>query len=414
MARLLLLMPKSTYRAEAFLEGAARAGLEARVGSDVCRVLHERWATGALPLRFDDPEQAAAEVVEGCRRAPVDAIVPVTDAAVPVAALASARLGLPGNPPRSAEAARNKRLLREALAAAGVPQPAFETVRLGDEPAARAARAPSPCVLKPALLSGSRGVIRADDAAGFEAAFHRIARLLRAERGFAPEGDRDTVLIERYVPGHEVALEGLLSEGRLRALALFDKPDPMEGPLFEETLLLTPSRLDDAVQERVRVTAEAAARALGLRTGPVHAELRVHQGEPVVIEVAARTIGGLCGRALRFAGGDVSLEELVLRHAAGQDVSQLALPPVASGVMMIPIPKPGVLEGIEGIDRARAVEHVQDVVIGAPIGTKLVPLPEAADYLGFVFARADAPAQVERALRDAHAALRFRIARTLT
>ncbi len=421
MPRVLLLLPKSSYRAQPFLDGAASAAVEVRVASDVCHVLHEAWGTGALTVDFDAPEEAARRIAEACAHDPVDAIVPVTEATALVAALASERLGIPANAPRAAYAARNKRALREALLAAGVPQPAFRVASLDDDPARVAALLPPPCVVKPVLLSASRGVIRADDAPAIVAALARIAAIVASpDLGGLRDADRRAVLVEQFVAGPEVALEGLLTDApggaQLRTLALFDKPDPLDGPYFEETIYVTPSRLPAATQERVRAVAEAAARAMGLRTGPVHAELRLRGGDaPCVIEIAARSIGGLCARTLRFDAG-MSLEELVVRHAVGEDVGARvpASPREASGVMMIPVPAPGVLEEIDGVSDAAAVAGIEDVVIGAPIGTRLVPLPEGGSYLGFLFARGATPAAVEASLRAAHAKLRFRVAVALS
>jgi biotin carboxylase len=421
MARVLLLLPKSSYRAQPFLDGAARAGVSVRVASDVCHVLHEAWGSGALTVDFDAPEAAALRIAEACAAEPVDAIVPVTDATALVAALAAERMGLAANAPAAAYAARNKRALREALAAAGVPQPAFHVASLDDDRVCIAARAFRPCVVKPVLLSASRGVIRADDPDAVIAALARIdAILAMPDLGGIEDADHRTVLVEAFVEGPEVALEGLLTRtpspggATLRTLALFDKPDPLDGPYFEETIYVTPSRLPPATQERIRVVAEAAARAMGLCTGPVHAELRLQGGDtPVVIEIAARSIGGLCGRALRF-DADMSLEEIVVRHAVGEEVSARALSAGASGVMMLPVPAPGVLEEVTGVDDARAVPGIEDVVIGAPTGTKLVPLPEGGSYLGFLFARGETPAAVEAALREAHAKLGFRVAVALS
>jgi biotin carboxylase len=414
MQRVLLLLPKTSYRIEAFTEGAARAGAEVVLASDACHVLAGEWRTGALTVDFDAPGEAAARVVEACRARPVAAIVPLTEAGALVAALASEQLGLSHNAPSAAYAARNKRALREALARGGVTQPSWIQASLDEPHEAIAARVTYPCVAKPVLLSASRGVIRADDPSALVAALGRIRAIVDLPELFkVHDPDRHTVLVEQFVPGPEVALEGVLTRGSLATLALWDKPDPLDGPYFEETIYVTPSRWPDAIVERTRSAVEQAARAMGLTTGPVHAEVRLAGGEiPFVLEVAARSIGGLCGRALRFPGG-MSLEELVVRHALGEDVTG-ARSEGASGVMMIPIPEAGVLEEVSGVDAARGVDGIEDVVIGAPPGTKLVPLPEGGSYLGFLFARAASPAAVERALREAHARLAFRVARALT
>jgi biotin carboxylase len=315
------------------------------------------------------------------------------------------------NPLAAARATRDKRVMRELLARAGVPSPAFTTVRLDEDPAAAARRVRYPCVLKPRVLSASRGVIRADDPAGFAAAFARIRAILRAPEVAALGEGTDGLVVEEFVPGAEVALEGLLEVGRLRPLALFDKPDPLDGPYFEETIYVTPSRWPAAVQVAVTEVTARAARALGLTDGAVHAELRLSPGpggtrEPVMLEIAARSIGGLCGRTLRFGTG-LSLEELILRRALGRPVESLERERAAAGVMMIPIPRGGVLDEVRGLDEARAVPDVEDVTISLHKGQDVVPLPEGSQYLGFIFARAADPARVEAALREAHRHLHF-------
>jgi biotin carboxylase len=368
--------------------------------------------TQTLPLPFCEPERAAAQLAaEVAGRVPA-AVVGVDDQTAVIAARASALLGLPHNPVEAVESARDKLLARTRLRAAGLPGPDFEVVERDLSPSALRAlaqRVRYPCVLKPLVLSASRGVIRADEPASFGAAFTRLAALLGspavAERR-DPQLSR--VLIEDYLPGPEVALEGLLEHGRLRPLALFDKPDPLEGPFFEETLYITPSRHPPALQREVEEMAARAAQALGLRHGPVHAELRLTPQGPRVVEVAARSIGGLCSRTLRFGTG-TSLEELILRHALGLVEAQ-PREQRAAGVMMLPIPKRGVLKEVLGLEQARRVPSVEEVVITAPLDEELVPLPEGSSYLGFAFARGQAPEEVERALRQAHAELRFELA----
>jgi ATP-grasp domain/L-amino acid ligase C-terminal domain 2 len=214
--------------------------------------------------------------------------------------------------------------------------------------------------------------------------------------------------VEDFVAGREVAVEGLLTAGRLRVLALFDKPDPLNGPFFEETIYVTPSRLRREDQARVAAVTGQAASALGLTEGPIHAELRLNDAGAWPIEVAGRSIGGLCSRMLRFGTG-MSLEELILRRALGQGVEEIAREERAGAVMMIPIPRAGRLESVEGLDEARSVPGIEEVTVSAHAGQRLVPLPEGSRYLGFLFSRADTPERAEAALREAHGRLRFRI-----
>ncbi|MGH7425348.1 MAG: ATP-grasp domain-containing protein, partial [Candidatus Methylomirabilales bacterium] len=306
-------------------------------------------------------------------------------------------------------AARSKYRMREVLAAAGAPSPRFAVFSIDDDPGVVAGRVNFPCVVKPLFLSASRGVIRANDPVEFVAAFHRLAAILRRPEVAAQGGPfARQVLVETYIPGVEVAVEGLLSRGRLGVLAIFDKPDPLEGPFFEETIYVTPSRLPDSVQQSiVSCTAQAVA-ALGLEHGPIHAELRVNDQGPWILEVAPRSIGGLCSRALRF-GEDISLEELILRHAMGLETGSLVRERQAAGVMMIPIAQAGILKEVRGHPEAQKVEGIEEIRLTVPVGTEVVPLPEGSRYLGFIFARAETPERVEAALREAHRRLEFMI-----
>ncbi|MGH9183959.1 MAG: ATP-grasp domain-containing protein [Acidimicrobiales bacterium] len=400
MPRVLLLLPTATYRAGDFLRAASALGVEVVIGSEEAQALAGSMGDRALTVPLDRPEEAADAVVERARRHPLDAVVAVDDQGVVVAALVAARLGWAHNPPDAVAATRDKASMRARLAAAGVAQPAFRVAGPGADLGRLATEVGLPCVVKPVSLSGSRGVIRADDPAGAVAAGDRVRAIL-ADAG---EGRDASLLVEAYVPGVEVAVEGLLGRGRLEVLALFDKPDPLEGPYFEETIYVTPSRLAPEAQAAVVAAAAAAAAALGVVEGPVHAEVRLAGSEAVVLELAARSIGGLCSRALRFGAG-VSLEELILRHALGLPLDGLAREPAASGVMMIPIPATGVLEDVRGVDAARAVPGVVGAEITITRGRLVRALPEGDRYLGFLFARGETPEEVEGALRDAHARL---------
>jgi len=330
-----------------------------------------------------------------------------------LAALAAERLHIPFHPPAAVEACRSKYLSRERFRAAGLNVPSYCRVPLAADPLQAAGRAPFPCVLKPLGLSGSRGVIRADNEPEFVAAFERIRRLLGSIEIRMRRDEQDRFIqVEEFIPGREFAIEGIVTDGVLRTLALFDKPDPLDGPFFEETIYVTPSRESGAVQREIVETAGRAVAALGLTHGPVHAELRWNERGAWMLEAAPRPIGGLCARALRFSGG-LSLEELILRHALGEDVSGYHLDGPATGVMMIPIPRAGIYEDVAGLDRARAIGGIEDVVISAERGQTLEPLPEGSSYLGFIFARGAGPVDVEAALRSAHSLLEFKIATAL-
>jgi biotin carboxylase len=410
---LLLLVPTTSYRLDDFRAAAKRLGVPLVVGSDRCHRIEETFGAdeSLLSLDYRRPARAAVQIARAAKERPIRGIVAASDPTAVIAALAGERLGLRRNPPVAARRAANKHALRLAFAEAGVPQPAFALHALDADPEAVAAAAPYPCVLKPLLFSASRGVIRADDPAGFVAAWRRIERLLhhtRFERRAREEGEARQLLVERFVPGPEVAVEGLLREGRLETLAFFDKPDPLDGPFFEETLYVTPSRHPEALQAAAIARVADACRALGLAEGPIHAELRLSPEGPVVLEVAARSIGGLCSRTLRFGAG-VSLEEVLVAHAMGLPLASLRREQQAAGVMMLPIPRAGILHGVGGREDARAVPGVEDVVVTVPAGREVVPLPEGDSYLGFLFARAERPDEVERALREAHRRLRIDI-----
>jgi biotin carboxylase len=409
MARLLLLLPTRTYRTQAFVDAARKLGVDLVCASERPSTLEELAPDTLLTVDFADLDATAARVAEWSGPRPLDAVVGVDDLTTTAAAAIAERLGLRASPLAAVTAARNKYEMRQCLAAAGVPVPRFRRIALGEDPFLSARGVTFPCVLKPLALSASRGVIRANTIDQFVAAFHRIGAILRRDDVAVTGEAARSLLAEQFVPGLEVALEGLLMGGRLHTLALFDKPDPLDGPFFEETIYVTPSRLPEAVQRRIVAVAAEACAALGLTEGPVHAEVRVNDDGPWVIEVAARSIGGLCSRTLRFGTG-LSLEELILRHALGWPIDSLARERRPAGVMMIPIPRAGRLEAVHGQAQAEAVDGIEEVVISAHLGQDLVPLPEGWQYLGFIFARADSPDAVDKALREAHAHLRFDIA----
>ena len=406
MDRLLLILPSATYRASDFLSAARELGVAVTVASERRAAMAAVMGDRALTLRLSDPAMAAEQIAERARETPFVAVVGVDDQGVMAAALGAERLGLPNNPPAAVARTRDKAAMRRAFAQAGVPQPRFALLPCGADVAAVAREVGFPCVIKPLGLSGSRGVIRADDAEQARATAERVRGILAA----ADEPADALLLVESYLhlPGVEVAIEGLLRGGRLEVLAVFDKPDPLEGPYFEETLYVTPSRLPPGVLTEVKALTGRAADALGLREGPVHAELRVDGDHVSVLELAARSIGGLCSRALRFGAG-VSLEQVILRHALGLGLEDVARESTASGVMMIPIPGAGVLEAVEGQEEAWAVEGIGGLEITIARGRPVVPLPDGERYLGFLFARGSSADAVERALRGAHACLRIRI-----
>ena len=399
---MLLLVPARTYRAADFLAAAGRLGLDLIVGSDGALPLGGRPVVHVDP---EDPKRATDRIVAST--GPVAAVVAADTPMLILAAEVAARLGLPHNPVDAVAAAADKAAQRRLWAAAGIPQPAFRLMpAAAPEGALRQAAADvgCPCVIKAVSLSASQGVLRADDPAAAEQAARKIRRILAA----AGRPEHEPVLVEQYVPGPELSVDGLLTAGDLAVIAVFDKPWTPEGPTFEETLLITPSRLPGPVLAAAVCAAGRAARALGLTHGPVHAELRIDErngrARPVMLELAARSIGGLCSRALRFGGG-ASLEEMVLAHALGRPIpADLGHRP--TGVLMLPVPRPGVLRAVEGRAEAAATPCVTGLTISIPVGQQVHPLPEGDRYLGFIFAEGDTHDRVEQALRAARQRLR--------
>jgi len=415
---LLILCTTTGYQTRAFVEAAEKLGLEVVLGSDRCKKLDDPWQDGALALRFENPDDSTRLIVERACASRIDGIIPLGDRATPTAARACQALQLPHHPPEAADVCRDKYLSRERLREAGLNVPAFTRYVIGSNPnealVSGEAAIPFPRVLKPLALSGSRGVIRANNPAEFTAAFQRICALLASrDVQVMREDTSHFIQVEAYVEGVEIAVEGLVDRGRLQVLAIFDKPDPLTGPYFEETIYVTPSRLPEETQVAVNETLGRAVRALGLYHGPLHAELRLNSRGVWMMEVAARSIGGLCSRALRFhSSGEanlISLEEFLIRLALGEPIHNVRREGQAAGVMMIPIPEAGIFEHVEGVELALQTPGVEDIRITAKPNQKLVPLPEGASYLGFIFARGSTPESVEKALRQAHGKLHFAI-----
>jgi predicted ATP-grasp superfamily ATP-dependent carboligase len=415
--RVLLLATTTGYQIRSFGEAADRLGVRLVFASDRCDRLDDPWWDSAIPVKFHDmPSSIEAVVAAGRGQATeerLDGVIAVGDRPTALAAHVAAALGLRGNPPDAAATSRNKLATRRAFAAAGLLTPRFEVVSISE--ASPYTSLPYPVVIKPLALSGSQGVIRADDDQSFATAIDRVSRLLRTTAvSIERESAHGYALIETFIPGKEYAVEGVLTDGVLQVFTIFDKPDPLDGPFFEETIYLTPSTASADTQEAIVGAIAESIRILGLRHGPVHAECRVNDQGIYVLEVAARPIGGLCSKAIRFAGQDGSLatlEEVLLRHALGESIERYRRINRATGVMMIPIPRRGVYRGVSGVEKARRIAGVDDVIITAKPDSTLVPLPEGRSYLGFIFATADTPASVEDALRCAHDSLEFRIER---
>ena len=411
--RVLLLSTTTGYQLRSFGAAAERLGIELVLATDRCHHLEDPWRDGAIPVRFYDDDGSLEAIEAAARQRPIDGVIAVGDRPTTLAARAAEALGLPGNPVAAAEITRSKRAMRRAFTAARLEVPWFIDLPASADPRAIGTAIPYPCVVKPLGLSGSRGVIRADSSEQLVAAVKRIRALLarpdlRAQRS----GLLDEVIVEGYLEGQEYAVEGVLTDGQLRILAVFDKPDPLIGPFFEETIYVTPAPISPARERAIAAEVQRATSAVGLVHGPIHAECRVGPGGVVMLEVAARPIGGACSKVLRFqngAGEIVSLEEILLRHACGDDVSGYVREPRASGVMMIPIPKRGIYKSVAGEPEARAVPDVDQILITAKPDQLLEPLPEGDSYLGFIFAGAADANTVVAALRAAHKQLAFTI-----
>ena len=409
MKRLLLLLPTRGYRAEDFIAAADGLEIELTVASEIPSSLEAQNPGGLLTLDFDHPDHAARQTLRFHERFPIDAVVGVDDSTSLLQAVIGQALGLSTNPPEAVATARNKFRMREKLREAGLPGPWHHLFSVDDDPAELAQAVPYPCVLKPLVLSASRGVIRADSPAEFEAAFYRLRGILADPEVAAMGEPARQILVEGFLPGLEVALEGLLVDGRLQVLAIFDKPDPLDGPFFEETIYVTPSTLRGSVRNTIRDIAARSARALGLVDGPIHAEFRVDGARVVPLEINPRPIGGRCSRVLRFGAGGLSLEEIILRLALRMDIPSMMREQSAAGVMMIPVPGGGTLRSICGQENAEKVPGIVEILMNTRPGQKLVALPEGSTYLGFIFARTRTPHEAIASLREAHDLLQFEI-----
>ncbi len=414
-----LLVAKTTgYQTRSFGDAAAKLGIRLIFATDRCDHLEDPWRDHAIPVRFHDEPYSVRTIFNELKQTPPVGVLAVGDRPMHLAASVTQVFGLQGNTLEAVGISRNKLATRQALKAAGLPVPWFRAVPVDSDIVALLQEVSYPCVLKPLALSGSRGVIRADTTSDFVEAFVRVRRVLQepdvqAERDSA----HNLILIEGFIQGHEYAIEALLDHGHMRTLAIFEKPNPLDGPFFEETIYVTPPALAPNEEDRLREAVVGAVQAIGLWHGPVHAECRINAKGVFILEVAARPIGGLCARALRFVseGNKTSelhtLEELLLHHAIGHDTSRIVREPNASGVMMLPIQKRGVLRKISGMAEALDLSHVEHLQITAKLDQQLIPLPEGNSYLGFIFSRAETSRMVVKALRSAQEKLNFTIER---
>jgi biotin carboxylase len=413
MRRVLILSTTTGYQLRSFGDAAVKTGIDLMFATDRCHQLDDPWRDRAVAVRFHEEDSSLRAVVEAAAVRRIDGVIAVGDRPVVLAARIAQELCIAGNTVTAAAASVNKLLSRRRLANAGLPVPWFFDANVRTR-ISLDSRVRYPCVVKPLGLSGSRGVMRANSPSELDEATERLRALLsRIDVRAIRMGLDDVALVERFIEGREFAIEGVLTDGVVQTFAIFDKPDPLDGPFFEETIYVTPSDLDEDIQWAVIDQVQRAVDALGLGTGSVHAECRVGPDGIFILEVAARPIGGLCSKVLRFTSSDssdASLEEVLLRHAAGEDVSRFEREIRASGVMMIPIPRRGSLKRVQGVDAARAIDGIEEVRITAKPDQLVEPLPEAGSYLGFIFARGNSSSGVVNNLKAAHAQLQFDIA----
>jgi len=408
MRRVLLLIPATSFRTKAFIEAAGMIGVNLTVGSNQSSALAALQQDSFITLDQNSISDAVETVRSFSKTYHIDAVVGVDDESVILSTAIAKELGLHHNSIESVSATRNKFLLRELLAQHAVTQPAYRKISI-DEPISNIERSISyPVVVKPVSLAASRGVMRVNDKNELPGAINRIRNLM----GTFERNESRYVLIEEYIDGDEVAVEGLLDNGSLRVFAVFDKPDPLTGPFFEETIYTTPSRHKPQILKSIEDAVQRAVHAIGLSSGPIHAEVRFNNTGVYLIELAARSIGGHCSRSLQYVDASqnnrrFSLEEVLLRDALGEPLQAIRREGSATGVMMIPVPARGILREIGGIEKAKKVKYITDVSITAHSGKELIPIPDGGTYPGFIFARAETPERVEQALRDAHALLDF-------
>ncbi len=403
--RLLLIAPHSSYRIAAYLHAAARLGIEVKIAAQGEHTLVNQSSHG-IHINLQDPDAALETLLQVASGTPFDAILATDDHTVELAARVAASLGLTHNPASAAQLSRRKDLARARLKAAGLPVPEHRRLDLDQPMTEQLNGFPFPLVVKPIALSASRGVIRCDNEQQLIAAIQRIRSTILTDVESVEE--RRYLLLERYLPGIEVAVEGLLNHGRFTPITVFDKPDPLVGPYFEETYYITPSRLAEPVQRAILQRVAQGCAAYGLSHGPVHAELRWHNNEAWIVEIAARSIGGECARLLQMGSGQ-TLEEIIINQAIGGEF-HIDAQSEASGVLMIPTPEAGILRRIEGVSEAQKVELIEELRLWKREGHELTMLPEGSSYLGFMYARGETPAAVEHALRTAHAKLNIVVA----
>ncbi len=397
---LLLIAHPNSYRIAPYIKAANRMGVNVTVASEGKHSLISEIASG-LHITFDQPRQTVATILQAHKQTPFSGILGSDDHTVELAAMVAELLQLPHNSPRAAFCSQRKDIARAELALSACPVPLHCLIDLQQPLQKQMAGLPWPCVIKPLNMSASRGVIRADNEAAFMAACQRIKPIIQENQH---DFTRHHVLVEEYIDGVEIAFEGYLHNAQLHPITIFDKPEPLIGPFFEETIYVTPSRLEADLQAKILQRVQQACDAYGLTTGAVHAECRIDERDIWILEVASRTIGGDCARMLD--NKNFSIEELAISLAIDAPI-KAELPDQARGVMMIPIKEKGLLKRVEGLLAARDVPHIDQVEMIIPPGHEMIPLPEGNQYSGYIFASGQTPEQVTAAIKQAYAKLKF-------
>ncbi|MFW2441061.1 MAG: ATP-grasp domain-containing protein [Arenicellales bacterium] len=397
--RVLIVSPPESYRIQPYVRAALSLNLEINLASQGEWAISSPVSAG-IDVPLQDHRSALSILLKLFEQRQYDAVIGTDDSTLELVAKLAAKTGLQQNLPAAVRLARRKDLSRLCLRQAGLQVPAFSVEEVSVQQLLDEPHFGFPCVIKPLALSGSRGVIRADTHDELNRGVQRSLKIISEEIDLY---EKNNLLLEQYIPGREFAIEGMLVDGQLDVLAIFDKPEPMEGPYFEETYYISPARISLSERRLLVETVKDACSAFGLVTGPVHAECRLNQQGAWLIELAARTIGGLCSRLLSFGTG-YSLEQLVLANAIGQELP-LELKDGAAGVLMLPTEEAGILRRVEGVMKAEKVPYIDDVEISLREGYHVTPLPEGASYLGFIFSSAPDSDKVEKALRDARALL---------
>ena len=406
--RVLVIAPHGSYRTAAFINAANKLNVDILIASQGEHSIVSDYVQG-LHIDFQDNHQSIETILSEAKKSPFSGIIGTDDTTTELAAQVAKKLLLAHNDPEAVKVAQRKDLARLRLKNSNtkISVPEFDLLSTTKLLSQQDIHVHFPAVIKPVALSASRGVIRVNNNEELAQAFERVSKMLSAELHLDDEV-KEVLLLEEFIPGKEVAIEGMMYQGELDVLAIFDKPDPLDGPFFEETYYITPTSFSDEIQQEIKQTVLASCQAYGLTEGPIHAECRINQDGVWILEVAARTIGGMCGRLLSLGTGH-PLEELVLLHAMGQRVEIKQLD-TAAGVLMIPIPKAGILKRVEGLLNAQRISYINDVTIDVRDGYELIPLPEGNSYLGFIFAEAPTVEETEQALRDAHSCLNIVIA----